>query len=85
MNGCHVENLSWFASRKPAICLIGASSSLSSSSEVFKLEIIGFQSEKAVCGSGNFSSEFLNVVGLQKSNFKFLPISVLSSSLSSEK
>jgi len=84
MNGCHVENPSWFASRKPAICLISAFSS--SSSKVFKLEITGFQSEKAVCESGNFSSEFWNVVGLQKllSPFKFWPISVSSSS-SSEK
>ena len=84
MNGCHVENPSWFASRKPAICLICAFSS--SSSKVFKLEIMGFQLENAVCESGSLFSEFRNVVGLQKlpSLFKFWPISVSSSS-SSEK
>ncbi len=87
MNGCHAENPSWFVSRKPAIYLIGAPSSSSSSSKVFKLQITGFQSEKAVCGSGNLSSEFLTVVGLQKSIplFKLWPISVSSSSSSSEK
>ena len=80
MNGCHVENPSWFASRKPAICLTCVFSS--SSSKVFKLEITGFQSEKAVCESGSLFSEFRNVVGLQKlpSLFKFWPISVSSSS-----
>ena len=84
MNGCHVENPSWFASRKPEIWLISAPSF--SSSKVFKLKITGFHSEKAVCESGNFSSEFLNLVGLQKllSLFKCWPISVSSSS-SSEK
>ncbi len=84
MNGCHVENPSWFASRKPAICLTCDFSS--SSSKVFKLEITGFQSEKLVCESGSLSSEFRNVVELQKlpSLLKFWPISVSSSS-SSEK
>ena len=64
MNGCHVENPSWFASRKPAICLAWVFSS--ASSKVFKLEITGFQSEKAVCDSGGFSFEFRTVVWLQK-------------------
>ena len=85
MNGCHVENPSWFASRKPAICLTCVFSS--SSSKVFKLEITVFQLEKAVCESGSLFSEFRNVVGLQKSTplFKLWPISVSSSSSSSEK
>ncbi len=80
MNGCHVENLSWFASRKFAICLTCVFSS--SSSKVFKLEITGFQSEKADCESGSLSSEFTNVVGLQKLPLllKIWPISVSSSS-----
>ena len=84
MNGCHVENPSLFTSRKPAICSTCVFSS--ASSKVSKLEITGFQSEKAVCETGNFSSEFWNVVGLQKllSPFKCWPISVSSSS-SSEK
>ncbi len=87
MNGCHAENPSWFVSRKPAICLIGALFSSSFSLKIFKLEITGFQSEKAVFVSGNLSSEFLTVVGLQKLTplFKLWPISVSSSSSSLEK
>jgi len=64
MNGCHVENPSWLASRKPAICSTGVFSS--SSLKVFKLEITGFQAEKAVCDSGSLSFEFRTVVWLQK-------------------
>ncbi len=64
MNGCHVENPSWFASRKPAICSTGVSSS--ASSKVSKLEITGFQSEKAVCDSGSLSFVFRTVVWLRK-------------------
>jgi len=82
MNGCHVEKPSLSASRKPAICLICAFSSFSS--KVFKLEMTGFQSEKAVdesgnFESGNFSSEFWKVVVLQK---LFLPLQLWSISVS---
>ena len=82
MNGCHVENPSLFASRKPAICSICVFSS--ASSKVSKLEITGFQSEKAVCDSGSLSFEFRTAVWLQKlsSLFEFGSISVSSSSLS---
>ena len=63
INGCHVESPSWFASRKPAICSICVSSSFS---KVSKLEITGFQSEKAVCDSGSLSFGLRTVVWLQK-------------------
>jgi hypothetical protein len=69
MNGCHVENPSWFASVKPAMCSTGVSSS--ASSKVSKLEITGFQSEKAVCDSGSSSFEFRTAVWLQKLSLFF--------------
>jgi hypothetical protein len=64
MNGCHVENPSWFASVKPAMCPTGVSSF--ATSKVSKLEITGFQSEKAVGDSGSFSFEVRTAVWLQK-------------------
>ena len=63
MNGGHAESPSWFSSRKPAICWICVSSSASKAS---KLEMIGFQSEKAVSDSLSFSFEFGTGVRLQK-------------------
>ena len=54
INGCHVENPSWFSSRKLVIGLIG--SFLSSKGP--KLEMIGFQSAKAACARPSFSPEF---------------------------
>ena len=48
INGCHVESPSWFSSRKFAI---GSSCVSFSSSKASKLEMTGFQSEKAVCDS----------------------------------
>ena len=69
MNGCHVENPSWFASVKPAMCSTGVSSS--ASSKVSKLEITGFQSEKTVCDSGSLSFEFGTDVWLQETSLLF--------------
>ena len=63
MNGCHVENPSWFSSKRPEMWLMAAPLS---SSTVSKLEITGFHSVKAICESVNLSSEFLLLVGLQK-------------------
>ena len=54
INGCHVESPSWFSSREFAIGSICVSFS---SSKGPKLEMTGFQSEKAVCDSLSFSSE----------------------------
>ena len=69
MNGCHVENPSWFASVKPAMCSTGVS--FSASSKVSKLEITGFQSEKAVCDSGSSPFEFRTAGWLQKLSLFF--------------
>ena len=55
INGCHVESPSWFSSRRFAIGLICVSFS---SSKGPKLEMTGFQSEKAACASLSFSPEF---------------------------
>ena len=55
INGCHVESPSWFSSRKFAIGSICVSFS---SSKAPKLEMTGFQSEKAACASLSFSPEF---------------------------
>jgi len=63
MNGCHVENPSWFSSKRPEIWWIAASLFPSKAS---KLEITGFHSVKAVCEGGNLSSGFLLLVGLQE-------------------
>ena len=63
MNGCHVENPSLFFSKRPEICwIVGPLFS----SKASKLEITGFHSVKAVCESGNLSSDFLLLVGLQE-------------------
>ncbi len=63
VNGGHAESPSWFSSRKPAIFLICVSSF---TSKAFKLEMIGFQPEKAVGGSLNVSFKFGTCVWLQK-------------------
>ena len=83
MNGCHVENPSWFSSTRPEIWWIAAPLS---SSKASKLEITGFHSVKAVGESGNLSSEFLFLVGLQKLlSLSKSRLSPVSSSSSSEK
>ncbi len=83
MNGCHVENPSWFSSERPEIWWIAVPlSSLKAS----KLEITGFHSVKAICESGNLSSDFLLLVGLQKLfSLSKSWLSPVSSSSSSEK
>ena len=55
VNGGHAESPSWFSSWKPAILFIGVSSF---TSKVIKLEMIGFQPEKAVGGSLKLSCKF---------------------------
>ena len=55
INGCHVESPSWFSSRKFAMGSICVSLF---SSKGPKLEMTGFQSEKAACASLSLSSEF---------------------------
>ena len=81
MNGCHVENLSWFFSERPEIWWIAAPLS---SSKASRLEITGFHSVKVVCESGNLSSDILFSVVLHES-FLLSKFSQVSSSSSSEK